>query len=75
MRRLGSVMQVTQLNKAGEQSEKFVSAEVVAKRYSVTSRAVLIWAANGIIPSIRIGNKTVRFNMAQVRAALEGGQP
>jgi len=75
MRKLPCVMQVTQPNKAGEQSEKFVSAEVVAKRYSVTSRAVLIWAANGIIPSIRIGNKTVRFNMAQVRAALEGGQP
>lgn len=56
----------------GEQNEIFVSAEVIAKRYSVTSRAVLLWAAAGVIPSIRIGQKTVRFSLAQVRAALEG---
>ncbi|MFM2221098.1 MAG: hypothetical protein RLZZ553_846 [Verrucomicrobiota bacterium] len=67
-------MQVTHPTTAGEPSEKFVSAEVIAKRYSVTSRAVLQWAAQGIIPSIRIGNKTVRFNTIAVRAALEGGK-
>jgi hypothetical protein len=58
----------------GEPSEFFVSADHIAKRYSVTSRAVLLWAAQGVIPSIRIGNKTVRFNIVAVRAALEGGQ-
>ena len=68
-------MNVTHQPTASEPSEKFVSAEVIAKRYSVTSRAVLQWAAQGIIPSIRIGNKTVRFNTAAVRSALEGGKP
>lgn len=53
--------------------EPLVTAEQVAKRYSVTSRAVLLWAAQGIIPSIRIGTKTVRFNLAAVRVAVEGG--
>ncbi|PAZ05195.1 MAG: hypothetical protein CAK88_08925 [Verrucomicrobiia bacterium AMD-G2] len=66
-------MQKANINTTGEPSEIFVSAEVIAKRYSVTSRAVLLWAAQGIIPSIRIGNKTVRFNVIAVSAALEGG--
>ena len=67
-------MQKANINTTGEPSEIFVSAEVIAKRYSVTSRAVLLWAAQGIIPSIRIGQKTVRFNIVAVRSALEGGQ-
>lgn len=66
-------MNATPEHEISERSEKFVSAEDVAKRYKVTSRAVLLWAAQGIIPSIRIGTKTVRFNMAAVRAKLEGG--
>lgn len=74
MIKMGSVMHLTHPTTAGEPNEKFVSAEVIAKRYSVTSRAVLQWAAQGIIPSIRIGNKTVRFNTAAVRTALEGGK-
>jgi hypothetical protein len=73
MLRMGSVMHLTHPNTTGEQSEKFVSAEDVATRYKVTSRAVLQWAARGIIPSIRIGKKTVRFNIVAVRVALEGG--
>ena len=68
-------MQITHPTTASEPNEKFVSAEVIAKRYSVTSRAVLQWAAQGVIPKIRIGNKTVRFSMEAVRAALEGGKP
>lgn len=67
-------MQKANINTTGEPSEKqFVSAEVVAKKYSVTSRAVLQWADQGIIPSIRIGSKTRRFSMQDVKAALEGG--
>lgn len=72
MRILGSDMFVSHPTTAGEQSEIFVSAEVIAKRYSVTSRAVLLWAAAGVIPCVRIGQKTVRFNPAAVRAAIEG---
>jgi hypothetical protein len=74
MLRMGSVMHLTHPTTTGEPSEFFVSADHIAKRYSVTSRAVLLWAAQGVIPSIRIGNKTVRFNIVAVRAALEGGQ-
>lgn len=55
-----------------ERAETYVSADIIAKRYSVTSRAVLLWAAQGIIPSIRIGNKTVRFSLLAVRSAIEG---
>lgn len=65
-------MNATISKSVSEPNETFVSAEVVAKRYNVTSRAVLLWAAQGIIPSIRIGTKTVRFNLAAVRAAVEG---
>lgn len=65
-------MNEVHLKKDRDQAETYVSADIIAKRYSVTSRAVLLWAAQGIIPSIRIGNKTVRFNLAAVRAAIEG---
>ena len=53
--------------------DPLVTAEQVAKYFNVSSRAVLLWAAQGIIPHIRIGTKTVRFNMGAVRAAVEGG--
>lgn len=67
-------MQAITKQATGELDEKkFVSAEVVAKKYAVTSRAILQWADKGIIPSIRIGSKTRRFSMQDVRAALEGG--
>lgn len=66
------VMNAKHSTTTGEPSEFFVSADHIAKRYQVTSRAVLLWAAQGVIPSIRIGNKTVRFNPVAVRAAIEG---
>jgi hypothetical protein len=50
-----------------------VPARVIAKRYSVTERAVCIWANKNVIPSFRIGGKTLRFNLADVIAKLEGG--
>jgi excisionase family DNA binding protein len=53
----------------------FVSAEVVAKKYSVTRQAVLQWANEGIIPCIRIGSKTRRFSLDDVSKALEGAKP
>jgi DNA-binding transcriptional MerR regulator len=53
-------------------SMSFVNAAVIAKRYKVTPRAVLIWAERGVIPSIRIGAKTRRFNLTSVIAELEG---
>lgn len=49
-----------------------VRAKVVAKRYDVTERSVFNWFERGVIPGFRIG-KTVRFNLAEVVAKLEGG--
>jgi hypothetical protein len=72
MRSVMNAKHSTQTTTTGETSEFFVSAAHIAKRYQVTSRAVLLWAAQGIVPSIRIGNKTVRFNPVAVRAAIEG---
>jgi hypothetical protein len=73
MRKLLRDMSAATLQVVGEPSETFVSAEVVAKRYGVTSRAVLLWAAQGIIPCVRIGPKTVRFSLGAVRAVVEKG--
>ena len=56
---------------AGEQ-DVYVTAETVGKRYKVTSRAVLLWADRGLIPSLKIGTKTRRFEMSAVISALEG---
>ncbi len=54
-------------------SVEFVRARDVAARYQVTERAVALWAERGVIPHIKIGGKTLRFNLADVIAKLEGG--
>jgi hypothetical protein len=51
--------------------EELVTAAHVAKHCKVTSRAVLLWADKGILPSLRIGNKTRRFRMSEVIAAIK----
>lgn len=58
----------------GTEGADIVSARVIAKRYSVTERAVCIWAAKGTIPSFKIGAKTLRFKLADVIAKLEGAE-
>ena len=50
---------------------RFVDARVIARHYSVTSRYILQLAADGRIPSLRVGKKCVRFNESAVAAALE----
>ena len=52
-----------------------VRAAVIAKRYDVAPRSVERWAADGVIPSIRIGEKTLRFDLDAVIEALEGKKP
>ncbi len=52
--------------------KRYATATEVAKRYDVTSRYILMLAAAGTIPSLRIGKKCVRFNMEAVAEALEG---
>jgi len=48
-----------------------VRAKVLAKRYDVSERAILLWAEQGKIPHFRIG-KTVRFDLDAVIAVIEG---
>lgn len=50
---------------------RYVSAEVIAKKYSITSRYVLLLAAEGKIPSLRLGKQCVRFSLEDVAAAIE----
>jgi hypothetical protein len=64
---------VKKSNEVSETGTQLVTAKIVAARYSVSERSVLNWKERGIIPHIRIGDKTIRFNMAEVIAALEGG--
>ena len=42
----------------------------IAEVCSVTTRAISLWAQNGLIPCIRIGKKTVRFVPGHVEMAL-----
>jgi hypothetical protein len=60
----------SEITENAEQS--LVRAKVIAKRYDVTERSVFNWFDRGVIPGFRIG-KTVRFNLAEVVAKLEGG--
>lgn len=51
----------------------FVDARVIGRRYSFTARYALQLAAQGRIPSLRIGKKCVRFSESAVAEALEKG--
>ena len=47
------------------------TAEQVAEHVKVTPETVRRWARNGIIPSIKLSGKVVRFDMAEVESALK----
>jgi excisionase family DNA binding protein len=53
-----------------EYAPEYVAAPVIAKKLSVTSRYILQLAAAGKIPCARLGQKCVRFNIAEVSQAL-----
>lgn len=53
-----------------EYATQFVSASAIAARYHVTPRYVLLLAAAGKIPSLRLGRRCVRFNESAVAKAL-----
>ena len=54
-------------------ADDIVTASFIARKYKISSRYVLLMAADGRIPSIRIGKKCVRFSEAAVAEVLEGG--
>ena len=71
MQTLKSEIMATAASTATAESP-LVRAKVIARRYDVTERCVFNWFERGVIPGFRIG-KTVRFNLAEVVAKLEGG--
>jgi hypothetical protein len=58
-------------NTIQENPPKFVKAGYIAKFYEVTPAAVRFWAKTGKIPSLKF-ESTLRFNLADVRAKIEG---
>lgn len=54
-----------------EASDRCVDAHFLAKKYNVSSRLILLMAADKRIPSLRIG-KCVRFIEGAVARVLEG---
>ncbi|MGC4017655.1 MAG: hypothetical protein QM755_24530 [Luteolibacter sp.] len=52
------------------QEPEYVNCHVIAARFSMSWRHVLRLAAQGRIPSMRLGRKCVRFNIPEVDAAL-----
>ena len=42
--------------------KRLLTFQDVAQQYQVTPRAVRIWAKKGVIPSVRITPKTIRFD-------------
>lgn len=52
-------------------SREYVSAAKIASIFDVSTRHILNLAAEEVIPSIRIGKKSIRFNLDDVRKAIE----
>jgi len=57
---------------ATEADTEIVKASDLAKRYKTTPSLIYKWARDGKIPSIQFQG-TVRFDLAAVRAVIEGG--
>lgn len=53
--------------------EPLVNARTLAELLSISERKVLRDAAEGLIPSIRVGRRSIRFRPSDVLRALEGG--
>jgi hypothetical protein len=54
--------------------DEILCSDQLARRLSVRTAAVLIWAKRGLIPCIRLNDKTIRFDWMAVLAALRGRQ-
>jgi hypothetical protein len=65
------VKQITPLQTTSEPLPQFVTAGQIASFYKVTPAAVRFWAKSGKIPCLKF-ESTLRFNLAAVRAKIEG---
>lgn len=56
---------------------ELLTPQEMAERLRVSNSTVMSWARNGLIPSIRITGKVVRFDPDLVLQAIreEGGRP
>lgn len=50
--------------------DRLLTKEDVAGLFQVTTRAVDNWMKEGVLPYFKIGRRTVRFNMADVKQAI-----
>ena len=48
-----------------------VTKNTLAKACSVSERTIDYWRANGTIPALEFGPRFVRFDLAEVKAALD----
>ena len=53
-----------------EASNQWVTAKELATRLRVTPDTVKSWSREGRIPSVRVSAKVLRFNLAEVVAAI-----
>lgn len=51
--------------------DSLLRADQLAERLGVKPATVLVWNRKGIIPSRRLSHKVLRFDLADVVAALE----
>jgi hypothetical protein len=51
--------------------QEIVKASYLAKRYKVSESMIYSWAKRGKLPCIKFEN-TIRFDLAAVKAAIEG---
>lgn len=56
-----------------EPAARYVDAEFLGRKYSVTGRYILLLAAQNKIPCLRLGRRCVRFDVQEVANALEEG--
>ncbi len=54
---------------------ELVTTRELAKRLCVTPETVRAWARRGLIPSIRVSPKVVRYDPGAVIRALRNGVP
>jgi excisionase family DNA binding protein len=52
-------------------SEPLLTTPELAEKLRVNRNTIVIWAKNGQIPSVRLGSKTLRYDLAEVLAALK----
>ena len=54
-------------------TRRLVTADEVAEYLQVKRRTVVLWAMQRRIPSVRMGARTIRYNMEAVLNALQNG--